>query len=106
MYIEKAAAQEFELVCCYHEAAESFRKLPESQLFINSDVAELDWGETSATGPHEWQDRLGDALDGFFDGQNDIYRTPDGRYWEIENIWLDALGGLTPLYWREVKKEE
>lgn len=107
MYIEKAIAQKFELVCYYNdEKSKAFRKLPESQLFTNSAVAELDWAKTSATDLYEWQSRLGDALDDFFDGQNDIYRTPDGRYWEIETIWVDALGGDTPLYWREVKKEE
>ena len=50
----------------------------------------------------EWKNKLGDELDGFFDGwcNNGLYETSDGRLWAVDQIYVGDK--FAPLYWREV----
>ena len=84
----------------------AFEELHTEPIYRNSSILEMSWQDAKSSSYAAWKDELDNAYDSFFDGfvNNDVFRSADGRFWAVEQIWIDALGGLAPLYWREVKK--
>lgn len=109
LHIIEIAAPKMELVAnsCTDEAF-AFEEIPTEPIYKNLDVVQMPWNESGANDHYEWENRMGNAFDGFLEGfsNNDVYRTDDGKFWAVETMWLDKFGGYTPIYWREVVRKE